>query len=134
MFTSSPCMEIGDIKAEVTSTLLKYELSSPSCWFMRFSCQDLEVALTALAVNVTQEPTKHSILSKSELVFWMFIPHDQCFKVRSTTEDERSQTHHPSYYNKSYHNQSFAAQLPPARECQVEQCLHDFMTRTANST
>ena len=101
-------LKIGDVKAEVTNTL---ENDYTEVWVF-FSLILFHALFTSGIGNCSysigskhhpQQPTKHSILLKSEskvdsASWWRF----ECFPVGSRTEDEVSQTCHSLYYSKAY--------------------------------
>ena len=87
-----------------------------------------------------QQPTKHSILLKSESVFWKLIPllGEDSNVFQLDLELKMKYPKHVTLYTTArlIGRQAFfefPAQLPPLQEHQVEQCLHDFMTRTATA-
>ena len=73
-------LTIDEVEAEVVGALrcaLSHRYYDPVFCFIRFSSAELRIVHQALhsdVTQVTQCPTKHSILLKSDAAFWKHIP------------------------------------------------------------
>ena len=126
---------------EALETALKLQFDpDPVFCFMRLSRADLTLACHDLGVSraiVTQHPTKHSILLKSDSVFWKCTPHlnerDNVERLSAKLTNPKHITLDSSLYICDQKFYRIPAHIPPLRKSEVQQCLCDFMTRTATA-
>ena len=133
-------LNISNVQEEVKAALRRaldfHADRDPQFCFLRLSDREMDEVRDRLNDRrLVQHPTKHSILLKSDQVFWKHIPRLIEERKVHLLKLNITNAQHIVLYSQEVTQPivlwSFPAQLPPLLRNEVSTCLIDFVARTA---